>query len=144
MQFSQVAERGECQQGNQGHIILSSDNGITKFRFSVCSALSIFVRMLGETTSPQLKMAGVVAQAASGILIGLAIVGIALWSKSTASTVPSPAQTMSLEQPRVSAASDELPATAPAGFAQRRVCNGEHAIACRRSDNAYWLYRLDR
>ena len=57
MQFSQVADRGECQQGNQGHIILSSDNGITKFRFSVCSALSIFIRMLGETTSPQLKMA---------------------------------------------------------------------------------------
>src|SRR6516164_8454964 len=80
----------------------------------------------------------------SGILIGLAIVGIALWSKSSASTAPSAAQTMSLEQPRVSATSDELPATAPAGFAQRRLCNGEHAIACRRSDNAYWLYRLDR
>ena len=64
MQFSQVAERGERQHGNQGHIILSCDNGITKFRLSVCSALSIFIRMLGETTSPQLKMAGVVAQAA--------------------------------------------------------------------------------
>ena len=64
MQFSQVAERGERQHGNQGHIILSRDNGITKFRFSVCRALSIFIRMLGETTSPQLKMAGVVAQAA--------------------------------------------------------------------------------
>ena len=57
MQFSQVAERGERQHGNQGHIILSCDNGITKFRLSVCSALSIFIRMLGETTSPQLKMA---------------------------------------------------------------------------------------
>jgi hypothetical protein len=43
MQFSQVAERGERQHGNQGHIILSRDNGITKFRFSVCSALSIFI-----------------------------------------------------------------------------------------------------
>jgi hypothetical protein len=53
MQFSQVAERGERQHGNQGHIILSRDNGITKFRFSVCSALSIFIRMLGDTTSAQ-------------------------------------------------------------------------------------------
>ena len=58
MQFSQVVERGERQQ-EQKHIILSRDNGIIKFRFSVCSALSIFIRMLGETTSPQLKMAGV-------------------------------------------------------------------------------------
>jgi hypothetical protein len=64
MQFSQVAERGERQHGNQGHIILSRDNGITKFRFSVCGALSMFIRMLRESTSPQLKIAGVVAQAA--------------------------------------------------------------------------------
>ena len=71
MQFSQVAERGERQHGNQGHIILSRDNGITKFRFSVCSALSISIHMLGETTSPQLKMAGVVAQAAFKLVSGI-------------------------------------------------------------------------
>src|SRR6516165_8464850 len=28
----------ECQHGNQSHIIFSRDNGITKFRFSVCRA----------------------------------------------------------------------------------------------------------
>ena len=56
MQFSQVAERGERQHGNQGHIILSRDNGITKFRFSVCSALSISIHMLGETTSAAFKL----------------------------------------------------------------------------------------
>jgi|SRR5262249_17757758 hypothetical protein len=80
----------------------------------------------------------------SGILIGLAIVGIALWSKSTTSNAPSTAQATLLEQPRVSPALDERPATSPASFAQRRVCDGERAIACRHSDNAYWLYRLDR
>ena len=58
MQFSQVAERGERQQ-EQKHIILSRDNGIIKFRFSVCSALSRFTRMLRDTTSLQLKMTGV-------------------------------------------------------------------------------------
>ena len=80
----------------------------------------------------------------SGILIGLAIVGIALWSKSAASNAPSTAQATLLEQPRVSSASDERPATSPASFARRRACDGERAIACRQSDNAYWLYRLDR
>ena len=70
MQFSQVAERGERQQ-RECNIILSRDNGITKFRFSVCSALSIFIRMLGETTSPQLKMADVVAQAAFKLVSGI-------------------------------------------------------------------------
>ena len=58
MQFSQVAERGERQQ-EQKRIILSRDNGIIKFRFSVCSALSRFTRMLRDTTSLQLKMTGV-------------------------------------------------------------------------------------
>jgi hypothetical protein len=58
MQFSQVAERGARQQ-EQKHIILSRDNGIIKFRFSVCSALSRFTRMLRGTASLQLKMTGV-------------------------------------------------------------------------------------
>ena len=71
MQFSQVADRGECQQGNQGHIILSSDNGITKFRFSVWSASPICIHMLRDTTSPQLKMTGVVAQAPLKLVSGI-------------------------------------------------------------------------
>src|SRR5215470_19039872 len=59
MQFSQVVERGERQQ-EQKHIILSRDNGIIKFRFSVCSALFRFTRMLRDTSSLQLKMTGVI------------------------------------------------------------------------------------
>lgn len=78
----------------------------------------------------------------TGILIGLAIVGIALWSKLIASNASSSAQTVLLEQPRPPAASDGRSATSPAGFAQRRICEGERAISCRRSDNAYWLYKL--
>jgi uncharacterized protein YjiS (DUF1127 family) len=71
MQFSQVGERGERQDGNQRHIILSRDNGITKFRFSLCSLLTIFAHMLRHTSSPQLKMTGVVAQAALKLVSGI-------------------------------------------------------------------------
>jgi uncharacterized protein YjiS (DUF1127 family) len=70
MQFSQVAERGERQCRNQKHIILSRDNGITKFRFSLCNLLTIFAHMLRHTSSPQLKT-GVVAQAAFKFLSGI-------------------------------------------------------------------------
>jgi uncharacterized protein YjiS (DUF1127 family) len=70
MQFSQVAERGERQYPNQKHIILSRDNGIRKFRFSRCSLLTIFAHMLRHT-SPQLKMTGVVAQAAVKLVSGI-------------------------------------------------------------------------
>ena len=80
----------------------------------------------------------------SVLLVGLALGGIALWSKSTAINVPSSARATLLEQPLVLPASDERAATTPAPFAQRRLCGGERANACRRSDNAYWLYRLDR
>src|SRR6516164_10420872 len=57
MQFSQVAERGARQQ-EQKHIILSRDNGIIKFRFSVGGASFRNNSMLRGTTSLQLKMTG--------------------------------------------------------------------------------------
>ena len=71
MQFSQVAERGKRQCRNQKHIILSRDNGIRKFRFSLCNLLTIFAHMLRRTSSPQLKRTGVVAQAAFKFLSGI-------------------------------------------------------------------------
>jgi uncharacterized protein YjiS (DUF1127 family) len=71
MQFSQVAERGERQHGNQRHIILSRDSGIIKFRFSVCRASHHILPMLRHTTSQQLKMTGVVAQAAFKLVSGI-------------------------------------------------------------------------
>jgi len=70
MQFSQVGERSERQGRNQNHIILSRDNGITKFRFSLWSLLTILSHMLRHTSSPQLKT-GVVAQAAFKFLSGI-------------------------------------------------------------------------
>jgi uncharacterized protein YjiS (DUF1127 family) len=70
MQISQVAKRGERQCRSQKHIILSRDNGIRKFRFSLCNLLTIFAHMLRHTSSPQLKT-GVVAQAAFKFLSGI-------------------------------------------------------------------------
>jgi uncharacterized protein YjiS (DUF1127 family) len=56
---------------NKCHIIFSRDNGITKFRFSVWSASPICIHMLRDTTSPQSKMTGVVAQAAFKLVSGI-------------------------------------------------------------------------
>jgi uncharacterized protein YjiS (DUF1127 family) len=52
-------------------IILSRDNGITKFRFSVWSASPISIHMLRDTTSLQLKLTGFVAQAAPKLVSAL-------------------------------------------------------------------------
>ena len=71
MQFSQVAERGERQHGNQGHIILSRDNGITKFRFSVAGLLLTFTHMHRDSTSQQSKMTGIVAKVAFKLVSGI-------------------------------------------------------------------------
>ena len=69
MQFSQVAERGECQQ-RECNIILSRVNGITKFRFSVCRASPHMHYMLRDTTSPQSKTTGIVAKTAFKVVSG--------------------------------------------------------------------------
>ncbi len=69
MQFSQGAERGERQQ-REYNIILPGDNGITKFRCSVCRACPHMHYMLGETTSPQSKATSIVAQAAFKFVSG--------------------------------------------------------------------------
>ena len=69
MQFSQVAEWSERQK-EKSHLILSRDNGITKFRFSVCSASPHIHCMLRDTTSPQSKTTGIVAQAAFKFVSG--------------------------------------------------------------------------
>ena len=69
MEFSQVAERGERKQ-EKNDLILSRDNGITKFRFSVCRASPHMHYMFRETTSPQSKTTSIVAQAAFKFVSG--------------------------------------------------------------------------
>ena len=69
MQFSQVAEWSERQK-EKSHLILSRDNGISKFRFSVCRASPHMHYMLRDTTSPRSKTTGIVAKAAFNFVSG--------------------------------------------------------------------------